>query len=209
MIFLSGKWARLFMRIGAKGDWQESYKELTQKLSEPQRVYTNKDYVRSCFEQAELANPQQVTLDSLNALELFIFLHKSICDPSRNDNIKKSSDFAYDFLGKMKVDEKLAEKTCKLITGDYQKMDVVDLFLARDILSSPWGVPYQVFVSNQEKFRQEHAFLTRPEFNQWISEVYQKMLGEDLIYLTPQFKNKYESITRKNLQKFVRELKKE
>ena len=186
-------WQRLWQRIGAQCDPQKWFDEIARRYAEPHRHYHNGEHIAECLREFSSINHSE----SANEIELALWLHDVIYDPTKSDNEEQSARFAAD----LNLPSNFTSTVQSLILAtrhnsvptDTAAQIVVDIDLA--IL----GQPPERFWRYETQIRQEYAFVPDPIFRSKRAEILESFLKRDRIYQTAILHDRHEIQARDNL----------
>lgn len=211
--FILGKarkhWAALMSALGNPKESETVLKEILKRYGEPHRGYHNLVHIVSMLDELEtrrneLAGERGVDL----SITFAIWFHDAIYDPKAKDNEEQSARLAKDMIKQMSLPDSLGEQVDALIMAtkhtavptDGAAQILVDLDLM--IL----GKPEQEFDAYETGIREEYQWVPEPDFRKGRSAILQSFLDRPSIYSTEMFRNKYELVARKNLERSIGKL---
>ena len=194
-------WQNLWQRMGAQGDARKCFDEITRRYSEPHRHYHNAEHIADCLREFNTLNHPE----SRNEIELALWLHDVIYDPTKSDNEEQSAGFT----AGLNLPSNFTETVQSLVLAtrhnavptDTASQIVVDIDLA--IL----GQPRERFWRYETQIRQEYSFVPEPIFRSKRAEILEAFLKRDRIYQTHTLHNRYEKKARENLAESIRRLR--
>ena len=166
------------------------YEELISAYGEPHRRYHTLQHLEECFarfdEIAELAeHPADV--------ELAIWFHDAIYDPRRNDNERRSADWAASCTGNSSVHSLVMATRHEAIpqTKDEKALVDVDLWIL--------GAPQERFDEYEKQVREEYGWVPGLLYRRKRREILESFVARPTIYNTERFVERYEKQARANL----------
>ncbi|XP_069681568.1 uncharacterized protein [Periplaneta americana] len=195
----------------------EWWTKMLKKYSEDGRSYHNIQHLEEKFEQFKTVKQ---TVKNANAVALAIFFHYYEYDPKAVDceekNCEHFNNFAdesglpnesplrsavVDLLHAAATHSTDAHKTEELFGSD-------DLHFFLDIDMAVLGSDPEQYAEYTAKVQQEYAFLPESMYRSLRLKVLQSFLQIPNIFATKEFREKFESKARANIQKEVESLKK-
>lgn len=174
--------------------------DLLTRHSEPQRVYHNLSHIATLFDKLEAHLPQP-------SLELAIWFHDSVYDPTRPDNEEQSAALARARLSQMGLSDPLVSEAQALIlaTKTHQAFDPASALLL-DADLAILGAKARVYEAYSRAIRTEYAWLPGEAYRQGRVAVLTRFLERPQIYQTEGFKA-LEEPARENLARELEQLK--
>lgn len=196
------RFVELWEKIGAESDGEKMFWELSALYSNPQRKYHNFDHIQDCLLQLETV--RGISDDPL-ALEVAIWFHDAIYNPSKKDNEEQSALYAYEKLKVGEVSLEFTQKVKELIlaTKHLQSQKDHDFQFMVDIDLTNLAVSFEEFVINTQKIREEYTGLSDKDFKRGRAVFLRSMLTRERIYYSDYFFQRYEIAARKNLQESI------
>lgn len=198
------KWFDLCSRIcGSEKICNDSWNELVSAYSSPNRHYhTLEGHIAKGLLSLEELRLHKVP-HNFNALQFAWFFHDSIFDPNSKDNEIRSADFAERIARKMGLTQEFIDVVRDLIIVTHRSIISQDLdeSLIVDIDIENFGWNFDDFKNQTNLIRKEIPDVSDEEFSKSTNHLFDKTLKKGSIFLTPFFKNKYESSAKKNLSK--------
>ncbi|HEX4792831.1 MAG TPA: hypothetical protein VH370_03510 [Humisphaera sp.] len=180
--------------------------ELESLYSSPGRHYHNLDHIHKCL---ELLADVREQCDDPDAMEIAIWFHDCIYDPTRRDNEEASADVAARLLGECGISPDQIERVRELILAtkhavqpaDPDSQLLVDIDLA--ILGSAPGT----FDDYEGGIRLEYAHVPDDAFAKGRAQILEMFLARPRIFLTEYFGQRFESAARQNLARSISRLR--
>lgn len=206
--FILGKakkyWASLMSALGNPKGSEMVLKDLLERYREPHRAYHNLEHIVAMLDELELVNENNL------AVALAIWFHDAVYDPKAKDNEEQSAKLAKDSIKQIGLPDSLGKQVNDLVMStkhtvvpvDYAAQVLVDIDLI--IL----GKPEKEFDVYEAGIRKEYNWVSQIDFCLGRSKILQSFLDRPSIYLTDYFRDKYESIARKNLELTIEKLQK-
>ena len=180
-----------------------AWKRITDGYSEPHRYYHSQRHILECLKKFDLVKN---SLDDSDSVELAIWFHDLILEPSADDN-EYQSMLLFQELAQPLLPEKLIDKVCSLImsTRHIDAPTHHDESCVQDIDLSSMGGAWDDFVRDVEDLRKEYHYLTEEQFTEGIQSFYRKMLDRDKIYSSDYFNALCEDKARANIRRYREE----
>ncbi len=192
-------WQRMWIALGAQTVNGGLYNQLVRAYGEPQRHYHTLQHLRECLANFDAArslarHPERV--------ELALWFHDAVYDPTRHDNEERSAGWARDSVIAAGCDAAIAERVAALVLatatheagagdGDAQLLLDVDLAIL--------GASPARFDESSLQVRAEYAHVTESEFRAGRARVLAGFLARPRIYRTPAFHDALEQRARDNI----------
>lgn len=176
--------------------------EIRARYEEPHRRYHTLEHIADCL--AQLSEVEGLDANDRRVLELAIWWHDAIYDPTRSDNEEASAHLARSDLvaigePAMVIDEvvrlTLLTKGHTVAAGDRLGATLVSIDLS--ILGRE-PVAYDRYAA---QVRDEYGFVPDDAFRTGRSAVLRHFLEAEAIYADPDFAERYEASARANLNR--------
>ncbi|PNK61009.1 hypothetical protein [Psychrobacter sp. FDAARGOS_221] len=206
--------------------WQyQLWQDICHHYSEPQRHYHTLTHLAQMFHQFD---KHQNQLHNPNAIELAIWYHDIIYDPTQTDNERQSADYFQrvvntcpqlaDLVAKqnnlliqqvtalimMTAKHEVSQADAELEQKITLKVQDSQYFLDMDL--AILGSPRQVYQDYARQVRLEYAHVNDSAFKQGRKAVLERFLQRERLYFTQAFYAEYEQNARHNIQQEIREL---
>lgn len=203
--YLKNHWLNLCNRIGLQTEVEQTFQELLNHYTEPHRYYHNLSHIQDSLTKLDLV--KDFVLDK-EAVELAIWFHDSIYDPSSKESEEKSASFAKQTLEKFALSPELIQRVESLIlatkhTGvpkDFDEQILTDIDL------SVLGEEEAKFDENYFNIRQEYKDTPDEDFMNGRRKFLQSMLERRRIFSTQFFYTRFEAKARKNIRRSIAKL---
>ena len=179
--------------------------ELQAMYSEPHRHYHNMGHIRHCLRELQEVRER---CDDPVAVEVAIWFHDCVYEPTRHDNEKRSAQVAAEMLQRMGADDLFVNRVKSLIVAT-QHVDVPcgnDQQFLVDIDLAILGRPQEEFDHYELAIRKEYAHVPHSAFKKGREAILRSFLERRAIFNTQHFQDKYEATARSNLRKSIRQL---
>ena len=199
------RFAELWSRIRAKGDFKEEFRKLTLAYTGENRFYHNLFHISDGLEEISLVRE---LADFSNALEFAWFYHDFVYDSKAKNNEDKSAEACKEVCLRAGLPEEFIGKTDRLIiatkhivapSGNDEKL-IVDVDL------SILGKPKEIFDEYERSIRKEYSFVGEEDFRAGRKKILEGFLKRDSIYFTEFFRSKYELKAIENLKRSISRL---
>jgi predicted metal-dependent HD superfamily phosphohydrolase len=198
-------WAAAWQGIGASGDGAGLHQRLVGCWSEKHRHYHTLQHLRECFEhfgesRAEMRRPAEIAVA--------LWFHDAFYEPTRDDNEKRSADWARDAAVEAGVPQATAERLLQLVmaTVDHMPQPDPDAQLLVDIDMSIFGADTARFDESDVQVRREFAHVPEPEWRVGRKRKLQGFLDRPRLYGTDRFHSMFEERARENLRRAMQRL---
>ncbi|MEM9174009.1 MAG: N-methyl-D-aspartate receptor NMDAR2C subunit [Myxococcota bacterium] len=197
LIQLESRFARAAKALGANADSSILFRSLVDRYADPRRRYHDLSHVEACL---RLLDRFRLRAERPAEVELALWFHDAIYEPSRNDNEARSGALAAAGLAALGAARGAIDRVVEAIEAtrghDAESGDaalVVDLDLA--IL----GAPPEVFRDFERRIRQEYAHVPEDLFRAGRRAVLSRFLTRPRIYRVPPIAAEREAQARRNL----------
>jgi len=181
-------------------------KQLTARYSEKHRHYHTLQHVDACMKHLDEIADHIV---DLKAVEIALWFHDIIYDPKRNDNEKRSAEYAETFLASVDLPSEEISKITHLIlltkhpshpaTNDEKYLIDIDLAII--------GANEQRYDQYESSIRKEYGFVPSLLYKKERRKLLMSFAKSDRIYLTEYFYEKYENQARLNIDRAMKNLR--
>ncbi len=203
---LEARWLRWWKAVGATGDGQPVFETIAAYYTEPHRAYHNLHHLEHCFE--EFDREKHLAYHVLT-LELAIWLHDVIYDPTARNNEEQSAEFALRICRQAKLGDNFGKLTANLIRATKHAGGTVtgkNVRLLLDIDLAILGQPAERFWKYEQQIRLEYSRVGEREYRERRAEILRGFLGQRQIYRTWTFQERYEVQARANLAASIQAL---
>lgn len=199
-----------------RGTWRELgaqvngglMNQLVAAYSEQHRNYHTLQHLRECLAHADAVR----TLARRPAeVELALWFHDAVYDPSRTDNEARSAQWAHASVLAAGCDAAIADRVSALVlaTAGHHASDDVDTQLLLDIDLSILGSSYSRFDEYERQVRMEYAHVDDAAFRAGRLKFVDGMLARPAIYGTQVYREALEPRARENLRRSFEALTRE
>jgi predicted metal-dependent HD superfamily phosphohydrolase len=197
-------WRATWAALGATGE-ESLFRDLIARYSEPHRKYHTLQHLDECF--AKLAEIRSAALRP-GEIELALWFHDAIYDVTRQDNEKKSADWARENVVDAGVARAIAERVHALImvTRHAGKPVDEDESILVDVDLSILGADEARFDEYEQQIREEYSWIPGVLFRFKRSRILEAFLGRPRIFHTAPFYERYEARARANLRRSLEKL---
>jgi len=196
---LERSWRGAWRAIGAAGDGAPVGDALLAAYREPQRHYHTLQHLRECIERCNAcrdlaARPAEV--------EIALWFHDAVYDVHRNDNERRSADWARAALAGAGVAADVVARAESLVMATRHGSatpESADEELLVDIDLAILGADGDRFAEYDAQIRREYAHVAEAEFRARRGAVLAAFLARDRIYRTAGLRAELEARARTNL----------
>ena len=184
---------------------QNIYAELHAAYSQPHRHYHDSRHIGHCLTQFDIHRAFAVHPVEI---EIALWFHDAIYDTRRNDNERRSADWAKDFLEHERANRHSIERIHALIIASQHSSLVSDpdQQLLADIDLGVLGQPADVFERYDSDIRREYHWVPWPQYVEGRVSVLGGFLERARIYSTAAFVDRYEAQARLNIANAIEKL---
>ena len=181
------------------------FHELLARYSEKHRNYHTLQHLDECF--AWLPEVQSAA-DHPQEIELALWFHDAICDVKRQDNEKKSAEWARSTALGLKLPGSVADRVYELVmvTRHSAVPNGTDAKILVDIDLSILGAAAERFDEYERQVRKEYAWVPGLLFRRERRKILEEFIGRPRIFNTDQFFRSHEAQARSNLQRSINKL---
>jgi predicted metal-dependent HD superfamily phosphohydrolase len=201
------EWEDLWRRIGAKGDGRSIFQKITEAYEQKHRFYHNAEHIAECLN--ELRAAENLAGDRGNEIEMALWLHDFVYDPTRNDNEQLSAVVAREVCREGGLPPDFGARVDDLIMATRHAEDPSEeaAQLVVDIDLSILGKSADRFWKYEDDVRREYSFVPEELFRTKRAEILEGFLRRESIYHTELFRDQYEKQARENLAASIARLK--
>lgn len=194
-------WRTLWRELGAPAD-DALFGRLVAAYSEPQRHYHTLQHLRDCL---ELWQEVRHFAGRPAEVELALWFHDAIYDPTRHDNEERSADWARQSVMQAGLPTGAATRVHALVMAT--KHDAVpvdgDARLLVDVDLAILGATAERFDAFDAQVRREYAHVPEADFRVGRGRVLRGFLQRPQIYATGLFRRRFEAQARENLARAI------
>ncbi|HYD76400.1 N-methyl-D-aspartate receptor NMDAR2C subunit [Ramlibacter sp.] len=194
-------WQRLWGELGAASVNGGLLNQLVAAWGERQRHYHTLQHLRECLAHFEAAS---MLARRPAELELALWFHDAVYEPTRDDNEQRSADWARASVLAAGCTPEVADRVHALVmaTRTHQYAgDDPDTRLLLDIDLAILGAAPARFDEYERQIRQEYAHVPEAMWRERRPQLLRDFLARPRIYLTDAFHDALEARARENLQK--------
>jgi predicted metal-dependent HD superfamily phosphohydrolase len=197
----------LWQRAPAPGpapDPAPVFRELERRYSEPHRLYHTADHLDHCLGQLDAARE---LAQSPDGIEMALWFHDAIYDPSAKDNEQRSAELFVQRTGDgFETDFVETVFDHIMATEHVIPPEPFDGQLITDIDLSAIGLPWEEFQRDSNAIRREFAHLSDAQYHPPHAQFLRALLARPSVYYTDFFRERYEQPARANMERYLDEL---
>ncbi len=173
--------------------------EIEKKYSEKNRYYHNLQHLEALFEEVEQVKEMIKNFDTIS---FSIFYHDVIYDATSKLNEEKSADLAKERLELLGLNNEIIQQVYDqiLATKSHQKSENEDCNFLLDADLSVLGKSYEAYSKYTKQIRKEYSIYPDFLYKPGRKKVLKHFLELESIFKTEDFKNKYETQARENIE---------
>jgi predicted metal-dependent HD superfamily phosphohydrolase len=194
-------WHALWRELGAPPD-DALFGRLVAAYSEPQRHYHTLQHLRECL---ELWQEVRHLAERPAEVEVALWFHDAIYDPTRHDNEERSADWAQQSVAGAGLRDDVAARVHALVMAT--RHDAVpedgDARLLVDVDLAILGAAPERFDAFDAQVRREYAHVPEAGFRVGRSSVLRGFLQRPQLYATESFRRRFEARARENLARAI------
>jgi predicted metal-dependent HD superfamily phosphohydrolase len=189
------RWREMWRELHGSAD-PNLFQQLIACYGEPHRKYHTARHLAECFEKLD-----EVHVERPAEIELALWFHDAIYDTRRQDNEKKSADWARASALQAGVPGETAERVHALIMATRHEAvpSGADAELLVDVDLSILGAPPERFDEYERQIREEYAWVPGFVFRRERAQILEGFLARPSIFSTAHFRSRYERQARENL----------
>ena len=202
---MKDRWQTLWHKLATPKVPHDVLDELLRAYAAPNRFYHNFTHIQDClviFDQTSFlaAHPAEV--------ELAIWFHDAIYDTRRGDNEQKSAEWAEAVVRQAGLSTEVAERVAASILATRHQGEVTDrdTQLLVDVDLSILGREPDVFWRYEENIRKEYAWVPQDVFRRERFKILRGFLDRQHIYCHREYRERFESRARSNLEQAIARL---
>lgn len=181
------------------------YETIADRYSEPHRQYHTLEHIQHCL--AQLDEVRHLAEDP-DALELAIWFHDLIYDPTADDNERRSARSFDLLLGNHMPGDRAAHVHQMIVDTEYpSEPDDFDGQLMVDIDLSSFALPWDEFMRDTDNIRMEFAHVSEEDFYAGKLKFLDKLTSRPRFFLTDYFHDRLESQARANIERHIKEVR--
>jgi predicted metal-dependent HD superfamily phosphohydrolase len=174
------------------------FEAICARYAEPHRHYHTLQHLDECLEHFTVLRE---LAEKPAEIELALWFHDAVYDPTRPDNEQLSADWAAESAKSAGLNDGSAERIYKLImaTRHDGQPESKDAEILLDCDLAILGATPERFAEYGRQIRAEYAFVPELIYKSKRAEILQQFLGRPAIFNTEIFRNRYEQQARTNL----------
>ena len=197
-------WQRCLIE-GAADASAAIHQRLVNGYNEPQRHYHTLAHIDHCLSMFEQCKSLATNPD---ALEIAVWFHDVIFEPGKPDNEALSAKLYEELSAGVHADEfrALVGRLIMATLHNQRSPDDNDTGYMVDIDLSSFGLPWEEFLRDSRRLREESAELSDADYYQKQGAFRSCLLARPRFYQTDFFRQRYEQQSRDNLAKYFDQL---
>jgi predicted metal-dependent HD superfamily phosphohydrolase len=200
-----GRWVLLWSRLGAQGSGLTQLERLQAAYAGPTRFYHTAGHINDCLDELERGRDHAERADEVEAA---IWFHDAVYVPGAPDNEERSALLANTELAAGAVSREIRDRVSQLVlaTRHDDEPQGPDAQLLCDIDLSILGKESRTYDDFERNIRREYAQIPEVAYRMGRAALLEKLLARSCIYLTEQFRSRYERQARRNLTRALARL---
>jgi predicted metal-dependent HD superfamily phosphohydrolase len=180
--------------------------DLRSRYGEPPRAYHT---LRHIAEWLAHFTPARARARDADLVEFALWAHDVIYDPRRDDNERRSAEWAQRALLDGGLPRARAKEAHALVTATAHLAPPVegDAQLTCDVDLAILGAPQERFEAYEREIRREYSWVPEPVFRTRRAEILERFLARPYLYGTAWFRELHEAQARSNLERSLAELR--
>lgn len=170
---------------------------------EPHRRFHNLHHIRDCLQRFDQVAPLLVDRD---AVELALWFHDAVYDVGASTNERRSAEMFIELSPGARFT--FRHHVCGLIMATRHAREVHgnDRSFMVDIDLSGFGLPWDDFIANGARLREEAAQVTEEQYHRGQVMFLSRLQRRDRFFHTDWFRERFEAQARANLARILDEL---
>lgn len=202
---LAERFQAVVSRCAPDVDGGRLYRTVAGKYSESHRHYHTLDHIQHCLSQ--LDKVRELAADP-DAIELALWFHDIVYEPSEDDNELQSARLFESLLGEHMPRERAARIHRLIMATVYpSEPEDGDERLMVDIDLSSFALPWEEFMRDTRALRAELAHVPEERFLAGKLRFLETMVSRPRFYLTDYFYDRFESTARSNIERHIRDVR--
>lgn len=202
---LEDRWKKLWQKLHVNIVPQGAFEKLIEAYSARDRFYHNLTHIENCISIFDRTKSLAVHPEEV---ELAIWFHDAVYDTRRDDNERRSAEWAEKVIRQSGLNKVVIEKVSELILATRHRVDIQDpdAQLMADVDLSILGADPESFWQYEANIRKEYAWVPENLFRSRRTEVLRSFLSRQSIYYREQYRGMFEEKARSNLKQAVEKL---
>ncbi len=196
------RWHELWVRLAKTSPPPALFQELAGAHRAPARAYHNEAHVDDCL---SLLDEYRHLAEQPDEVELAVWFHDAIYDPTRMDNEQRSSDWAAQSLTSKFISEAVVARVRSLILATRHTSDpeTIDQRLMVDIDLAILGASTERFDAYDQAIREEYAWVPESTYREKRRQVLIGFLNRTNLYHLSPLRDRFEKQARENLSRAI------
>lgn len=199
------RWRHAWRQLGAPAANEDLYHQLVACYSEPHRKYHTIQHLNECLTHLETIS---ALADHADAVEIALWFHDAIYNPTKKDNEKRSAEWARDSVLAAGVSSEKGDQIYELIMATMH--DAVpagrDAEVLVDIDLGILGAEAARFDNYEVQVREEYSFVPEPLYRTARRKILEEFVSRKWIYSTEPFRANYEARAHDNIARSIARL---
>jgi predicted metal-dependent HD superfamily phosphohydrolase len=202
---LLDRWKNVWQHLGAEATNQDLFQRLVDCYSESHRRYHTMEHLDECFEHLETVGS---FADRPAEVELALWFHDAIYDTRKNDNEKRSADWAHESALSSGLEEEQANRIHELVMITKHRAAPIgsDAEVLVDIDLGILGSDPVRFDQYEIQIRDEYSWVPEPLYVKERRRILAEFADRPAIYCTEVFRHQYEAQARDNIARSLARL---
>jgi len=197
------RWKHAVAGVGGHGQGA-AFDALSARYAEPHRYYHTRDHVVACLGWLDRCADAAEYPDEV---ELALWYHDAVYDPTRSDNEVASAELARQQLTQLGVGASAIQRIREHILATQQhRAESRDSILVIDVDLAILGAPPDVYDQFERHIRREYAYVLEKDYVVGRSRVLAEFLSRPQIYQTLTLQALLEDRARSNLSAVLQRL---
>jgi len=195
-------WNRCWSELGASTVPKAVHAELLSRYGEPHRAYHTLQHLQECLSlRQEISTP----CESPAEIDIALWFHDAIYEPSRNDNEARSAEWLDAGAAQAGLAREVRDRLHALVMATrHSAMPAkADEAVLVDIDLAILGAPPERFAEYETQVRQEYRWVPEWLYRRKRREILAGFLERGMIYSTSECRERFEEQARRNLQRSI------
>jgi predicted metal-dependent HD superfamily phosphohydrolase len=179
------------------------FADLTRLYASPYRRFHNLDHIGDCVRCVDAVAP---LLKNRDAVELALWFHDAVYDVGTATNERRSAEMFLTLSAGASFGFRHRVSGLIMATRHARMVHGNDRSFMVDIDLSSFGVPWEVFIENGARLREESSSISDARYHAGQVFFLSRLQRRARFFATDYFRDRYEAVARDNLRRILDEL---
>lgn len=191
-------WNRCWSQLGANPLPSDDHARILASYREPHRAYHTLQHLEECL---ALRSRLDAPCDAPAEIDLALWFHDAVYQPSRDDNEARSATWLDDVATRCGVEQGTRERLHRLVMATCHRAapQTRDEALLVDVDLAILGAPAERFGEYEAQVRREYAWVPEWLYRRKRREILVEFMDRPVIYSTEACRQLFEAQARRNL----------